>query len=110
MYYAGKRYLEERGEQGGDRRSKGHFDPLNGNTSKQVAHELGVCPRTVERAETRYGTNQYTRGVPIIGTPPSTFVADTATKTGQSQRAATLPGPSIPYPPMPGHKYVRGTG
>lgn len=47
-YLRGKRYNAEKGEQGGDRKSKCHDDTLI-DTAEKIAEETGVSPATVKR-------------------------------------------------------------
>jgi DNA methylase len=46
----GKRYNNEKNRHGGDRKSRGHCDPLiQGKTSDRIAEETGVSSKTVKR-------------------------------------------------------------
>lgn len=48
-YFIGKKYLTEKNEHGGDRKSSPHCEDLIRKTSEKVAEETGVSKATVER-------------------------------------------------------------
>ena len=51
-YLIGKKYLEEKKEHGGDRKSSGHFDHLKEpeKTAEKIGKEHNISEKTVRRA------------------------------------------------------------